>query len=470
MKRSKKLYTLLGVLVVVCAITFGVTRYEEEKEQIKNSDEIILELDCENVTKLSWEYEGESLAFHKDESWVYDEDDAFPVSEEKVGELLEIFESFGVSFIIEEVEDFGQYGLDNPECTINIETEDDTYEIKLGDFSSMDSERYVSIDDGNVYLVKEDPMESFEITLKDMIDNDEAPDFEQVNQIQFEGEAEYEVVYDEENEKAYSEEDIYFTDVDGESVPLDTNLTESYLSTISGLSLTEYETYNVTDEELATYGLDQPELTVTVQYSWEDEDEEMQEDTFTLSISQDPEEKKNTKKSEDSEEEDEEEEEITAYARVGESKIIYKITGEEYEALMAGTLDDLRYQEVIPAAFSEIEEINISLEGKEYTITSKGKDDDKTFLCDDEEIEIADFQSALESMTAESFTDETPTEKEEISMTISLDNENHPEIKVELYRYDGDSCLAVVDGKPLSLVSRSSVVDLVEAVNAIVLN
>ena len=35
MKRSKKLYTLLGVLVLICVITFGVSKYEEKKELIK---------------------------------------------------------------------------------------------------------------------------------------------------------------------------------------------------------------------------------------------------------------------------------------------------------------------------------------------------------------------------------------------------------------------------------------------------
>ena len=89
--------------------------------------------------------------------WTYDEDAAFPVDEEKIGELLEIFEEFGVSFVIEDVEDYGQYGLDDPEGTIRLEAGEESYEILLGDFSAMDSERYVSIGDGNAYLVKEDP-------------------------------------------------------------------------------------------------------------------------------------------------------------------------------------------------------------------------------------------------------------------------------------------------------------------------
>lgn len=42
-------------------------------------------------------------------------------------------------------------------------------------------------------------------------------------------------------------------------------------------------------------------------------------------------------------------------------------------------------------------------------------------------------------------------------------------MQITLYRYDGEQCLAVIDGTPVSLIPCSSVVDLIEAVNTIVL-
>lgn len=50
-------------------------------------------------------------------------------------------------------------------------------------------------------------------------------------------------------------------------------------------------------------------------------------------------------------------------------------------------------------------------------------------------------------------------------MASSYNDLRHQEVSMELYRYDGEHCLAVVDGEPVSLVDRSSVVDVVEAVN-----
>lgn len=486
MKRSKRLYILLGILAVVCAGTYGVLRYEERKEQISNSEEVVLEIASDDVTGLSWEYNSETLSFHKDETWSYDEDEAFPVSEDKINELLDMFQEFSVSFIIEEVEDYGQYGLDDPVCTITVETADETYEIQLGDYSTMDSERYVSIGDGNVYLVQEDPLDSFDAVLSDMIENDETPSFgsAEVTQIQFAGSEEYEITYEENSTNTYCAEDVYFAERDGETRPLDTSNVDSYLSTISGLTLTDYVTYNATEEELASYGLDDPDLTVTVQYTPE-EDEDIGENeavaqTFVLNISRDPEEAaaaeeeaEDTAESgsaESSDTQSDETEEITAYVRVGDSQIVYQLTTDQYNSLTAASYNDLRHQEVLTADFDDIQQIDISLEDQEYTITVKEEDDSKTYYYGEEELDISDFQSALEALTADSFTDEAPADKEEIGLTLHLDNENYPEVTVELYRYDGNDCLAVVDGEPVSLVERSYVVDLIEAVNAIVLN
>lgn len=460
MKRYKRIYVLLGVLFFSCLATFGVMRWEEKKEKIRNSDEIILEISGDEVQSVSWEYESEKLAFHKEENWLYDEDEAFPVDEEKISRLLEQFEEFGVSFIIEDAEDYGQYGLDDPVCTIHLDTEEQSYEILLGSYSSMDSQRYVSIGDGNVYLVKNDPFDSFHVTLRDMIDHDETPWFENVREIRFEGTETYGIFYEENSGDTYRADDIYFTEKDGITRPLDTSGVNGYLRNISNLDLTNYVTYNATAEELETYGLTQPELTVTVEYTAGEEDRETDFDSFVLHASRNPKEKKDT----------DDQEEVTAYARVGTSQIVYRISSGDYKELMKASYDSLRHKEVLPADFGDIRQVDISLEDMVYKLTSKKQKEERTYYYEGEEVEISEFQSALENLEAESFTDEQPTQKEEIGLTVYLDRENDPQISIVLYRYDGECCLAVVDGEPVSLAARSDVVDLVEAVYEIVLD
>lgn len=468
MKRSKRIYILLGVLAVSCMATLGVMKWEEEKEKIKNSDEIILEISGDQVTSISWELESETLAFHKDERWLYDEDEAFPVDEEKIGELLEQFQEFGVSFVIEDVEDYSQYGLDDPVCAIHLGTEEETFDIFLGSYSSMDSQRYVSVGDGNAYLVKHDPLNVFDVILRDMIDHDEIPQFEKAARIQFEGTENYSVEYEEDSSRTYSAEDVYFTQREGNTLSLDTSRVNGYLRDMGGLSLTDYVTYYASDEELETYGLMEPELKVTVEYSLK-EDEEEESKQFVLRVSRDPKEKKDTQnQTEDGLEETEEE--VTEYARVGESRIVYRISSEEYRELMRASYDSLRHKEVIWADLADVSQVDVSLEGVVYQLTSKESKGERIYYYEDEEVEMDGVLNALEQVRAESFTEEQPTQKEEIGLTVYLDNENDPEVCIELYRYDGNSCLAVIDGEPVSLVPRSDVMNLAEAVYGIVLN
>ena len=110
-------------------------------------------------------------------------------------------------------------------------------------------------------------------------------------------------------------DDLSFSIDEGHVLPLDTERVDSYLSSMESLSLTDYAAYNAAEEDLAAYGLDDPELSVTVSYTPEDSGEAAE---FTLHISRDPSERAQ----EDAQADDadgEEEEEITAYARVGES-------------------------------------------------------------------------------------------------------------------------------------------------------
>ena len=284
-----------------------------------------MELNSEDVTEFSWEYKSETFAFHKDENWLYDEDEHFPVNEEKVNQLLKNFESFGVSFIIEDADDLSQYGLSDPLCTIHIGLKEETHEISLGNYSEMDEERYVSIGDGNVYLVQDDPLDSFDIELSDMIQHDEIPEMDSVTEIQFAGSENYKAIYKGNNEVTYSTEDVYFVKEGSDELPLDTGNIENYVETIRELNLTNYVSYDVTDEELKSYGLDSPELSVTLQYRAGDgEDEEEKEETVVLHISRDPVEKEKAeseaakssdrdKSGKDTETDTDTDEEITAY-------------------------------------------------------------------------------------------------------------------------------------------------------------
>ena len=459
MGNRKKLYLLLGVLALVCGAVFLVSRIQQHQEAIRSGTTTVLTLDASMATALSWEYAGNSFSFRKDDQWVYDADEAFPVDQVEIGTLLGQFEQFTADFTIEDAQNLSQYGLDNPTCTIHVETTDGDYDILLGDYSQMDQQRYVSIGDGNVYLASSDPLDVYNVLLAGLIRNDETPDFNDVTAIRFTGADDYTVTYQADNTETYSEEDVYFTKLGSQTLALDTARVNSYLSTVTYLNLTDYVTYTADEDALAIYGLDDPELTVSVDYTVTDEDGAETAETFTLSLSRDPEQR-----------EKDDDEDVTAYVRIGDSAIIYQITADEYNSLMAATRSDLRHQEILWANFTDIQQVDVTLEGETYTLTVETDDDEHVWYYGEEKLSIGDFQSALTGLTAATFTTEQPSGKEELRLTVTLDNENVSTVDIAIYRYDGSFCLVTIDGTPTALVSRSAAMDLVEAVNAIVLN
>lgn len=474
MKRYKRVLILAAVLVVACIATFALTRYEEEQEQIRTSDEIILQIPSDSVQSLSWEYSGGgSLAFNKtDNGWKYQDDEAFPVSEEKVMDILEHFEEYGVTFVISDVTDYAQYGLDEPECTLHLATSERSYDIKMGDFSKMDEQRYIDIGDGNVYLVGEDPMDYVDSNLSSMILHDDTPGFEKVVDITFAGAENYTIVRTDDSTNTYNpEDDIYFVERDGKTIPLNTPSVRTFLNTITSLDLLTYASYNVSEDELKTFGFDNPILSVTVNYTYTNDDDETVSDTCVIHISENPEERA---ASDANVAEGNTATAVTKYVRIGDSQIVYTMDDTDFAILKAASYDDLRHKTLFWGDFEIVKQIDITLEGEEHSIVSKleGEEDAQELIWyyGETELDISDVQTALEALSADSFTDELPSKAEEICLTLHLDNENFPTVEIRLYRYDGSMCLAVVDGDPVSLVSRSSVMELVEAVQAIVLN
>jgi hypothetical protein len=307
-----------------------------------------------------------------------------------------------------------------------------------------------------------------------MIDNDEIPDVTNATEIVYTAAESGDVVYDE-NLTGDAADDVYYLDGESAKKPLDTDNVTSYLRKLTYLSLSDYATYKATTDDLVTYGLADPELSLVITYKDEDENEQ----SFELTLGRDEDQKK---AAEDAEEDTESTEtdsyDSTAtdsstggYLRIGQSAIVYTLSSTDYEALKAISYDSLRHKEVFAAEFTGIEKMVVTLDDEEYTIQASGDTDNRTYTYLDNEIDITNIKSALTALSAEDFTSEKPSQKQEIALTLYVNTEDAESIiNIVLYRYNGSDCLAEINGEPVSLVSRSSVVDLMEAIYAIVLD
>ena len=98
MKKRQRLALLLGVLIAVSALTFAVMKREEHKEIIKNTPATVLEM--KEIDSVSWDYDGSSYAFRKEDGgWVYEADEAII--------LWPAFSRLGMMFLPKSLEELG---------------------------------------------------------------------------------------------------------------------------------------------------------------------------------------------------------------------------------------------------------------------------------------------------------------------------------------------------------------------------
>ncbi|MCD8196851.1 MAG: DUF4340 domain-containing protein [Lachnospiraceae bacterium] len=500
MRRRRNLIVLSVLFLALCGAALLAQSITEHVDSVNTTDEIILTLAQDELTGVSWEYEEEALEFEKtDDIWYNTGDEDFPVNQDTIAEFLEHFEEVHACFIIEDVEDYSQYGLEEPQCTITLTTEDGETIVSLGNYSTIDEQRYISIGDDKVYLIEDDLLEYVTTDRDEYMQHDDIPEIESLVELTVAGDATLDAVYDEEDVYAYTQSYNYYNVENGNYSVLDDERVEDYLSALTDLSLTDYVTYTASSEDLSEYGLDDPDYTITLTaevavVDEADEEEMTEEDTSAVEEDETVE----TETEEyvlyigtvmtDEENEDGVTEVITlAYARVGDSEIIYQLTDEDYETLAANSYDSLRPRAVLSLDWESVTGVSFTINGETYEVSAMTRgewnelqeieeeddedidEDEIIYLLSDQEIDFDTAMSAVNALEIDSFTSEESASTQELSMTVYLDSEDYPSVTVTIYQYDGEDCLVYLDGGQVGLMERSLMVDLREAVTSIVL-
>lgn len=472
MKRKKNLIFLFLALVILIGATVAATQLntenEEEGDTIQDLGKIIFTLDSETVTELCWDYSETVCFVSTSNGWEYAADPEFALDESYITAMLEVLAQVNASKIIENVEDWDQYGLEVPICTVTVTT-DTTYTLSFGEESPLSGERYFSIGDGNAYLVDNNIMSPFCYGLYDVLTLEEIPVMDGVTGIELETQTgKLDINYLENSGLTYSDSYTWFLD---NNTVLDTELTESLISTLTSVSWNKCSNFHATN--LSVYGLDAPVATFTIHYTEYTEVEtnntdengdrilEMQSApaSFSLEIGNE---------SDDS-----------RYAKLAGSSMVYLIDSSICDALLAASYEALMPDDIIAMDWSELQVLEVTLDDTLYEIvrdgeTTAGNESNETeaviYMLDGAQTDAASILDSLDAMTSVGYAiDIQPERKEEIRFLFRQDNDAFPEVELVFYQYDSNQCLVTLNGESTVFVERSQVVDLVEATTQLVL-
>ena len=239
----------------------------------------------------------------------------------------------------------------------------------------------------------------------------------------------------------YTDDYDYYAVDGGSYTALATSKIKSFISKLKNLDYSDYLTYRASTVDLSVYGMDAPTETFTVTYTKDNE-----QGSFALSFA---------KGKDDG----------NYYFRMGGSEIICKMDEDDYNDIVATTADTLRPDEALKLDWDSVTSIDFTLDDTTYTITHKGS----KYTLDGEEVDFDDIKSAVDDLDIAEYNTETSDKKQEIALTVHLDNTDYPTLTLCAYQYDGENCLVTLNDTTLGFAKRSLVVDLEEAVNAVVL-
>lgn len=184
MPKKRTIVWLTLALIVVGALCLLLWLLPEQESEDGSSNESIHSLfdsnDPDAINALSFVCgDNQKLSFIRtDDGWQADGQSKLPISKTRIDALLDRLERMlALRTIIEHCEDPSEYGLDAPYCSVSITVNGNEKTYLFGSYSDYYSGYYCMLEGTDtVYMVDEDYVNRFDLTLEDLLGSDRLPD------------------------------------------------------------------------------------------------------------------------------------------------------------------------------------------------------------------------------------------------------------------------------------------------------
>lgn len=278
-RKNVTLFGLLGLLVVLCFSYTGILLYKQNQEEKKKAQEEankIYVTNTEGIKKISYNNRMEELSFiKKDETWYYEEDETFPLNQSYLIELEELLEKYEANRSLENGDTMEAYGLEEPSAIVTI-TDINDVETTIYFGNGTEEGYYACLENKEMaYVVDSTLYSNLQNGLYDMMILETFPTLTEENLIEIQRTTKDSIRIYTKEEKAYT----WKVQENGMEEELEETFSDTILSGVMGLANTSCVNYKASAEELDSYGLTSPSLTIRVVYNEEEKEEE-----FTLYI------------------------------------------------------------------------------------------------------------------------------------------------------------------------------------------
>ena len=505
MKKKRGLFVILAGIILLCVLIacyialVKVNSSEEEATEEETVQEEVAAIASDDISILTFEAGDQTLTFQKGEdSWTLEGQKDFPVDASKVDNVASSLASIKADRTLTDVEDPGEYGLEDPVNVIEVvKTDGTTEKITVGDKNSSTGNTYICLNDdtSTVYTTGSDLGNTFSGGLYNYAESESYPTITSstISKIAVKKDSNsYTLINNGKSSTGW-----YVEGSDKNKQEADSTQAGTVQSTVAGITFAGYYDYNCTD--WASYGLEKPKMTLTVDYT-----EEVEQD-ITDSSKNDSE--ANTDDTDDSGETttqtvDRElvlyvgnvnETDGNYYVRLGDSGELHGISQESLETLLNGKAFDYWKTSIDSMTISDLDHLDVTYEGTTYTLKrvvteekvekdeSEDTDDDAdadsedadeeetktvtTYYVNDQEADSDNFTAfyrAAAAMVCQSRLEENTT-KGDAELTLSYHGTDGSEITISYTPRDSSFYVMEDQDGNCGLVNKMNVKDLIDS-------
>lgn len=431
MSRGKKLIILLICLVVAIIGTVLTLHFLGESKESSQMI-VISEYDSASLEKIKWVYNGEMVELIKSDSkWQYSNDENFPLSDTKLTEILSSVSSIkAVRRLTEAPEEIQTYGINNPTLRLYVTANGSEHEYDIGSFNEASGYYYMMhTGDSALYYADSSLYTVFSVGAMDLVEFEFIPTVDK-NNINFacinHGGSTIEIE---------PSEGKFIVRGSNEICQLDT--VEKMIDSFVNIVWDKCVAYNVTDEDLAKYGLNEPTASFTLDYryaasgetaSGEEEATLNGNDTLLIGSATD---------------------DGKYYAKILDGNNIYTITEEIAKLYFVSLEESLYSKDLFTINSEDIKSITVTKDDKSITATTyENLDNESTvgYKVGDKDIYLESFVVSLLSLKAQRVQKSDIASYGQLlfSAKIELWSES---ISVSVYEYDDDYCAVAINDR-----------------------
>ena len=467
MKKSKRqmllasVFVLVLLLVVYFFLDFSNRKKDTETETETQGEQVIA-VQTDELSHISIENESGTIYFtKKDNNWVYEEDENFPLDEDVFDNLVSTLQEISAVRTLENAGDLKEYGLEEPAVTVTAETKDGTKrELYIGNQNTSTGDYYARTGVRDmVYTIDGTTAGAFACTLYDLAQASNFPTISstKLTGIKVEKGGESISLAKAEEDGSYS----WTVAANGQKSKGDSDKMSELAGVADSLIYASYINYNA--EDLSEYGLKEPEAVITVDYT-QTQEADTEEETEAIEI---PEQVVLEVGDKDVD--------GNYYVKLQGSTEVHTMSAETLDTWLNVTYEDCLDTYVSYVPLSGISELRVTLDGVTHLLTveeeTAGETEDEVqykYYMDDQEVDseaFNQFYNASYQMRAQSRLEEEPKSAEEAQLVLEFVKKDGSSLKVEYSVYEDGFYLAKTAGDKPGLVSRLDVQSLIDKFN-----